>query len=228
MHSGIVKSTVLVGRSQGFGEEIANSVSHGLACALSVFALVLLVKTSVVHSTVTLVAAIVFGVTMVLLYLVSTLYHALPQGKAKRIFMVLDHSAIYLFIAGSYTPFALGPLAGGWGWTIFGLIWGLALLGVSFKALGLLNRPWLSNSFYLAMGWLVVIAVVPLTQRVAPLGLILLISGGLAYTLGIVFISLDSRWKYAHTIWHGFVVAGSGCQFVAALNYAVPWVGQVG
>ncbi|MEI8403402.1 MAG: hemolysin III family protein, partial [Alcaligenaceae bacterium] len=117
------------------------------------------------------------------------------------------------------------PLSGGWGWTIFGLIWGLAVLGVSFKALGLLNRPWLSNSFYLAMGWLVVIAVIPLTQRMAPQGLMLLVGGGLAYTAGILFFSLDSRWKYAHTIWHGFVVVGSGCHLFAALNYAGPYMG---
>ncbi|MEI8403105.1 MAG: hemolysin III family protein [Alcaligenaceae bacterium] len=225
MPSSIVQSSVPAGRSQGFGEEIANSVSHGLACAVSIFALVLLVKTSATRSTTSLVAATVFGATMILLYLVSTLYHALPHGKAKRIFLILDHSAIYLFIAGSYTPFALGPLSGGWGWTIFGLIWGLAVLGVSFKALGLLNRPWLSNSFYLAMGWLVVIAVIPLTQRMAPQGLVLLVSGGLAYTAGILFFSLDSRWRYAHTIWHGFVVAGSGCHLFAALHYAQPYVG---
>lgn len=225
MPSLTLKPSALATRAQGLGEEIANSVSHGLACAVSIFALVLLVKTTAMQSTTTLVAATVFGATMILLYLVSTLYHALPSGKAKRVFLILDHSAIYLFIAGSYTPFALGPLEGGWGWTIFGLIWGLALFGVSFKALGLLNRPWVSNSFYLAMGWLVVIAVVPLTQRVAPQGLILLLSGGLAYTLGIVFFSLDSRWKYAHTIWHGFVVAGSGCHLLAALNYAGPYTG---
>jgi len=208
-------------RTQTLGEEIANALSHGIACAISILALVLLIRSGQALSTTRLVAAIVFGATMILLYLASTLYHALPQGKTKRVFLILDHGAIYIFIAGSYTPFALGPLAGAWGWTIFGIIWGLAVLGVTFKALGLLARPWISNSFYLAMGWLVLIAVVPLTERMATQGLIFLVSGGLAYTAGILFFSLDSRYKYAHAIWHSFVVLGSGFHILAALDSMV-------
>jgi hemolysin III len=162
----------------------------------------------------------VFVGTMVLLYLASTLYHALPAGRAKRVFMKLDHGAIYLFIAGSYTPFSLGVLGGGWGWTLFGLVWAMALAGVMLKAFDRLSHPWLSTGLYLAMGWLVLIAAVPLLDRVAAQGVTLLVAGGLAYTAGVLFFAMDSRWRYAHAVWHGFVVLGSACHFFAVLGYA--------
>ena len=152
------------------------------------------------------VGAAVFAATMVLLYLTSTLYHALPPGRAKRVFMKLDHGAIYLFIAGSYTPFALGVLGGPWGWTLFGLVWSIAAVGVTLKAFDRLSHPWLSTGLYLAMGWLALIATAPLLERVPSPGLVLLLAGGLAYTVGVVFFMLDSRVRYAHTVWHGFVV----------------------
>jgi hemolysin III len=167
-----------------------------------------------------IVGASVFAATMVLLYLISTLYHALPAGRAKRVFMRLDHGAIYVFIAGSYTPFALGVLGGPWGWTLFGLVWSFAVLGVTLKAVDRLSHPWLSTGLYLVMGWLVLIAVVPLVERVPPPGVALLVAGGLAYTAGVVFFILDSRFRYAHAVWHGFVVAGSGFHYFAVLNYA--------
>jgi hemolysin III len=157
---------------------------------------------------------------MMLLYLASTLYHSLPQGRAKQVFMKLDHGAIYIFIAGSYTPFTLGALTGPWGWSLLGVIWGLAVVGVALKAFNRLSHPWLSTGLYLAMGWLVLIAAVPLIQRVPAAGVAWLAAGGLAYTAGVVFFVLDSRIKYAHAVWHSFVMAGTGCHFVAVLGYA--------
>ncbi|MCZ8251355.1 MAG: hemolysin III family protein [Hylemonella sp.] len=207
-------------RPQTLGEEIANSVSHGVALlAALVGAPFLLVSASQLSAT-NIVGAAVFAATMILLYLTSTLYHALPVGRAKGIFLKLDHGAIYLFIAGSYTPFALGALGGPWGWTLFGLVWGMAALGITLKAFDRLTHPWLSTSLYLAMGWIVLIAAVPLVERVATPGLVLLVTGGLAYTVGVVFFLLDSKLKYAHAVWHAFVAVGTGLHFFAVLDYA--------
>lgn len=207
-------------RAQTLGEEIANSVSHGLALLAALAAApVLIMAASRLHAA-NIVGAAVFAATMVLLYLASTLYHALPAGRAKRVFYKLDHGAIYLFIAGSYTPFTLGRLGGAWGWTLFGVVWGLAALGVALKAFDRLSHPWLSTGLYLAMGWLVLIAAVPLVERVPATGLALLVAGGLAYTVGVVFFVLDSRLPYAHTVWHGFVAAGTAFHFFAVLSYA--------
>ena len=207
-------------RSQSIGEEIANSVSHGLGLLVAIAAVPFLVVAAREFGVANVVGVSVFGATMVLLYLTSTIYHALPPGRAKRIFMKLDHGAIYVFIAGSYTPFTLGALRGAWGWTLFGLIWSLAALGVVLKAFDRLSHPWLSTGLYLAMGWLIVIAFVPLVEHVALPGVALLVAGGLAYTAGVVFFVLDSRLRYAHAVWHGFVVAGTGCHFFAVLGYS--------
>ncbi|MDE2617714.1 MAG: hemolysin III family protein [Burkholderiales bacterium] len=207
-------------RPQTLGEEIANSVSHGLALLAALIAAPILLVAVSPQSAANIVGAAVFAATMVLLYFTSTLYHALPQGRAKRVFMKLDHGAIYLFIAGSYTPFALGVMGGAWGWTLFGLVWGMAAMGVTLKAFDRLSHPWLSTGLYLAMGWLVLIAAVPLVERVPSNGLILLVAGGLAYTVGVVFFMLDSRVRYAHAVWHGFVAAGTGLHFFAVLGYA--------
>jgi hemolysin III len=207
-------------RPQTLGEEIANSVSHGVALlAALVGAPFLLVSASQLSAT-NIVGAAVFAATMVLLYFTSTLYHALPAGRAKRVFLKLDHGAIYLFIAGSYTPFALGALGGPWGWTLFGLVWTMAALGITLKAFDRLSHPWLSTGLYLAMGWIVLIAAVPLVERVATPGLVLLVAGGLAYTVGVVFFLLDSKMKYAHAVWHAFVAIGTGLHFFAVLDYA--------
>lgn len=210
----------MIERAQSLGEEIANSVSHGVALLAAIAALPFLLAAASHLDVANVVGASVFAATMVLLYLISTLYHALPAGRAKRVFMRLDHGAIYVFIAGSYTPFALGVLGGPWGWTLFGLVWSLAVLGVTLKAVDRLSHPWLSAGLYLVMGWLVLIAVVPLVERVPLPGIALLVAGGLAYTIGVVFFMLDSRFRYAHTVWHGFVIAGSGCHFFAVLGYA--------
>lgn len=207
-------------RLQSLGEEIANSVSHGLALLAAIGAVPFLMAAARDLSTASRVGAVVFAVTMVLLYFTSMLYHALPNGRAKRVFLKLDYCAIFLFIAGSYTPFALGALYGAWGWTLFGLVWALAVVGVILKSTDKLSHPWISTGLYLGMGWLVLIAAVPLVERVPTQGLIWLVAGGLAYTLGVVFFVLDSRIRYAHAIWHGFVVAGTGCHFFAVMGYA--------
>ncbi len=207
-------------RPQTLGEEIANSVSHGLALLAALIAAPILLVAVSPHSAANIVGAAVFAATMVLLYFTSTLYHALPPGRAKRVFLKLDHGAIYLFIAGSYTPFALGVMGGAWGWTLFGLVWAMAVAGIALKAFDRLSHPWLSTGLYLAMGWLVLIAAVPLVERVPSAGLALLVAGGLAYTVGVVFFMLDSRMRYAHAVWHAFVAAGTGLHFFAVLGYA--------
>jgi hemolysin III len=207
-------------RLQSRGEELANSVSHGVALLAAIGVVPLLISVARQRNVGSLIGAIVFAVTMVLLYLTSTLYHALPAGRAKQIFLKLDHGAIYLFIAGSYTPFALGALAGSWGWTLFGLVWSLAAIGVTLKTFGRLSHPWLSTGLYLVMGWLVLIAAVPLMHKVPLPGIELLVAGGLAYTTGVIFFVLDSRLRYAHAIWHGFVATGTLCHFFAVLDYA--------
>lgn len=166
-----------------------------------------------------IVGASIFAATLILLYTSSTLYHALPQSKAKHLFRVFDHGAVFLLIAGTYTPFTLGVLRGPWGWTLFGLVWGLAALGILLIAIGGIRHPRLSMAVYLGMGWLIVIAIRPLWQRVPLAGLLWLAAGGLAYTVGVAFLA-DKRRRYSHFIWHLLVLAGSGCHFIAVLSYS--------
>jgi hemolysin III len=209
-------------RPQTRGEELANSLSHGLALLAAAAAVPVLVVASARHGSATNVAATcVYAATMVLLYAASALYHAIPHPEAKRVFRKLDHGAIFLFIAGSYTPFALGALGGPWGWALFGIVWALAAVGVALKATDRMSHPILSTGLYLAMGWLAVVAAKPLLAHVATGGLVLLAAGGLAYTVGVVFFALDSRVRYAHFVWHLFVVAGTACHFFAVLDYAI-------
>jgi hemolysin III len=156
----------------------------------------------------------------VLLYLSSTLYHALPIGEAKRVFRTIEHSAIFFLIAGTYTPFTLGVLHGAMGWTVFGLVWGLAAAGVALKIFNRLSHPIISTGLYLLMGWLILIAAKPLISRVPVSGLLLIAAGGAAYTAGVGFFAADSRLKYGHFIWHLFVIAGSTCHYFAVLWYA--------
>jgi hemolysin III len=208
-------------RVQTPGEEVANAVTHGLACLLAIAALPLLVWQSQRQgSAADIVAASVFGAAMVLLYGISTLYHALPAGAAKRWFNRLDHAAIYLLIAGSYTPFTLGVLQGPWGWTLFGVVWGAAALVVTIKLMNRLRHPWLSTGLYVAMGWVAVVAAGPLVERMPLAGLAWLVAGGLCYTLGAAVFMLDNRLRYAHALWHLFVLAGSVCHFFAVFGYA--------
>ncbi|NTV10418.1 MAG: hemolysin III family protein [Zoogloea sp.] len=208
-------------RPQSPGEEIANSVSHGLGFLLALAcAPILIVAQARQGHAANIVGVSVFAVTMMLLYFSSALYHATPPSPSKRLYAKLDHGAIFLFIAGSYTPFALGVLEGAWGWTLFGLIWALAAGGLALKALDKLSHPLLSTGLYLAMGWLVVIAAVPLLERVSTAGVAWLVAGGLAYTVGVVFYLTDARLKFGHFVWHLFVMAGTACHFFAVLWYS--------
>jgi len=208
-------------RMQSRGEELANSLSHGLGLIAALVATPFLVLQAVRQGDAAfMVGASVFAATMVLLYLASTLYHALPVGRAKRVFRVIEHSAIFLLIAGTYTPFTLGVLRGTWGWSLLGVVWGSAVAGVVLKALNRLTHPILTTSLYLLMGWLIVIAAEPLSERVPPAGLLWLVAGGLAYTIGVFFFALDSRLRYGHFIWHLFVMAGTACHYFAVLWYA--------
>jgi hemolysin III len=167
-----------------------------------------------------IVGASIFATTMVLLYLSSAIYHALPAGKAKRVFQIIEHSAIFLLIAGTYTPFTLGVLRGAWGWTLLGLVWGLALAGVALKAFVRMSHPVISTGLYLFMGWLILLAANPMYDRVPVSGLLWLVAGGVAYTAGVVFFVADSRLRYGHFIWHLFVMTGTACHYFAVLWYA--------
>ena len=157
---------------------------------------------------------------MILLYLSSALYHALPTGRAKDAFRVIEHSAIFLLIAGSYTPFTLGVLRGAWGWTLVWLVWSVAVAGVTLKIFDKISHPVLSTGLYVLMGWLIVIAVDPMLERMPVAGLLWLLAGGLFYTSGVAFFATDSRLRYGHLIWHMFVIAGTTCHYFAVLWYA--------
>jgi hemolysin III len=208
-------------RPQTLGEEIANAISHGLGLALAIVALPTLVHAAALRGPAAgVVGAALFGSTMVLLYGVSTLYHALPRGSVKRFFQRLDHAAIFLFIAGSYMPFLLGVLRGGWGWSLLGVVSAAAVVGVVAKLLNRLKHPLWSTGLYVAMGWVALVAAVPLVQRMAPSGLAWLVAGGVSYTLGAVVFQFDNKLRYAHFAWHLFVIGGSACHFVAALHYS--------
>ena len=207
-------------RPQSLGEEVANSVSSGVGLLAALVAFPILVITALNRGDLAgIVGATVFATTMVLLYLTSTIFHALPPNRAKRVFQILEHSAIYFLIAGTYTPFTLGVLRGDWGWTLFGLVWALAVVGTVFKALGGVRYTTFSTWVYLAMGWLVLIAIEPVLTLVPEWGLFWLLAGGIAYTAGAVFFMAE-RIRYFHFVWHLFVVMGTACHFVAVLRYA--------
>ena len=201
-------------------EEIANSISHGIGLALAIVATPILIGAAVRAGSVwSLVGVSVFASAMLCLYFASTLYHALRHDKAKRFFRTLDHGAIFLLIAGTYTPFTLGVLRGPWGWTLLGLIWAMAVAGLTMKAVAGTSYRWLSMVLYLSMGWLVVIAAKPVLLRVPVPGILWLLAGGLAYTAGVAFYSAH-RLRYHHFVWHLFVLVGTTCHFFAVLWYS--------
>ncbi len=204
------------------GEEIANSVSHGVGALLAVCGLVVLTVFAALRGNVWhIVGCSVFGAALVLLYTTSTLYHGIRHPRAKAALRALDHSAIFILIAGTYTPFALVSLHGPWGWSLFGVIWGLAVLGIILQ-MGVLGRGTAASVLlYVGMGWVVVIAIKPLLDAVAPGGLALMLIGGLAYTTGIGFY-VWRRLPYHHAVWHGFVLLGSASHFFAILFYVIP------
>jgi len=208
-------------RMQSPAEEFANSASHVLGLlATLVAAPVLVIAMRGDGSTANVVGVSVFAASMILLYLSSALYHGAPQGARKHFFHKLDHAAIYVLIAGTYTPFTLGVLGGAWGWTLFGLIWTLAAIGLVLKAFDGLSNRYISIGLYLLMGWLIVVAAKPLIDKVPTAGLVWLVCGGLAYTGGVVFYALSSRLRFGHFIWHLFVMAGTACHFFAVLWYS--------
>ncbi len=205
--------------SQSLGEEIANSISHGIGLLLAIAVMPFLIMAAVRQGdAANVVGASVFGATLVLLYLSSTIYHALPQNKAKRLFQLFDHTAIFLLIAGTYTPFTLGVLRGAWGWTLLSLIWSMAIFGVVLKAVSGTRHHRLSMFLYLAMGWLVLIALPRVLETVPAFGLVWIAAGGIAYTGGIAFFA--GKRRYSHFVWHLFVLTGSICHVFAVLWYA--------
>jgi hemolysin III len=203
------------------GEEIANAITHGAGLVASLIALpVLIWSASQSHDGARIAGVTIFGVTLCLLYTASTLYHSFPPGRTKRVFRVLDHGAIYLLIAGTYTPFALGALRGPWGWSLLAIAWTLAVAGVLLKATVGFKYERLSTVIYVAMGWMAIVAIKPMLQHVPRAGLVWLVAGGLCYTGGVVFYATDRRLWYGHAVWHLFVAAGSLCHFFAVLGYS--------
>ncbi len=200
------------------GEELANSISHGIGFVSALIASPVLVLGALRHGASAVVGAAVFAATMSLLYLTSTIYHALPENRAKRVFQILDHGAIYLLIAGTYTPFTLVTLRGPWGWSLFGTVWGLAIIGI-VKELAVGRERVPSVPLYVAMGWLGVIAAVPLFNQLPAEGLFWLVAGGLMYTVGIIFYANDERWRHAHGVWHLFVLGGTACHYYTVLEF---------
>jgi len=216
-------TTAIEERPQTLGEEIANAISHGIGFLFAVASLPILVMFNArVGHAVNIVAVSVFSVTMMVLYLTSALYHAVPEGRYKGLLNRADHAAIYLFIAGSYTPFALGVLHGRLGWTLFGAIWALAAAGIAVKMMNRLKHPLWSTGLYVAMGWLALLCAGPLVHAMPAAGLAWLLAGGIAYTAGAVVFLFDSKVPYLHFVWHLFVLAGTACHFFAALWYSVP------
>jgi hemolysin III len=208
-------------REQTRAEELANSISHGLGLVAALVGIPFLVAASARHGDLLdIVGALVFSASVVLLYLSSAVYHGLRNGKAKRVLRVVEHSAIYLLIAGTYTPFTLGVLRGTWGWMLFGAVWTFAAIGVALKAFNRASHPTLSTSLYLLMGWLIVVAAEPLMAGLSTPAILLLIAGGLAYTVGVIFFALDSRLPFGHLVWHVFVMTGTTCHFFALLWHA--------
>jgi hemolysin III len=206
-------------RNQTLGEEIANSISHGVG-ALGAFAITpIMIINAIDSGAAAVVGAGVFGGTMIVLYLASTLYHAFPHSRTKRVFNILDHAAIFLLIAGTYTPFTLGVLRGAWGWSLFGVVWAIAVLGIVIKSVAGAASGKLSTSLYLAMGWIAVVAAKPFWEKIPSAGLLWLLAGGAMYSAGVLFF-IARRMRYGHFIWHFFVMAGTACHVVAVMKYA--------
>lgn len=215
------KASSAVKREQSLGEEIANSVSHGIGLLLSLIVLPVLILAALRQGSASaLVGATVFAVSLVVLYCASTIYHALPPNRAKQFFRLLDHVAIFLLIAGTYTPFTLGVLRGPLGWTLLALVWGMAILGITLKVVWGFRYKAVSTGMYLAMGWMAVIAVQEVWLRMPVSGIKWLLAGGLAYTVGVVFFVAE-RMRYNHLAWHLFVLISSTCHTCAVLWYAI-------
>jgi hemolysin III len=203
---------------QSLGEEIANSITHGTGVGLSIAALVILVVFAAkLGDAWKVVGFSIYGAMLIIMFLSSTLYHAFPQPKMKRFFRILDHSSICLLIAGTYTPITIGVMRGGWGWTLFGLIWGLTLLGINLQIFAMHKLKWMSTVMYVLMGCLIIIAVKPLLSK-APAGLLMwMLLGGACYLLGTLFY-IWRKLPWHHPIWHLFVLGGAVCHFFGMLS----------
>ncbi len=208
-------------RNQSLGEEIANSISHGVGFLAALAVTPLLIIKAVPSGATAIVGVSIFGATMMILYMASTLYHAFPQSRTKRVFQIFDHSAIFLLIAGTYTPFTLCVLPVAWGWPLFGVIWALAAFGVVMKSSVSVRPSKISTMLYLGMGWLALIAAKPLYDALPMGGLGWLIAGGAMYSIGVIFFAFDHRIKYSHFIWHLFVLAGTACHVISVMVYVI-------
>jgi hemolysin III len=206
------------------GEELANSITHGVGALLSVVGLTLmLILAATENDAMRTASSIIYGSTLILLFLFSTLYHSFKHHSVKDVFQVLDHCAIYLLIAGTYTPFLLISLEGAWGYSLMAVIWGLAIFGIAFKVRFRERFPKVTLLTYLLMGWLIVVAASEVMARIPAGALTLLIAGGAIYTVGVVFFIWD-RLPYNHAVWHLFVLGGSACHFFAIYGYVIPSV----
>ena len=205
------------------GEEITNSITHGLGVLFGVTILVLtIIMAAHNHNAVGVVAASIYGVSMIVMFLMSCLYHAMsPRIGAKKVFRVIDHCDIYLFIAGSYTPFCISLIGGATGWTLFGIIWGCAILGVLLNSINLEKFKYISIALYLIMGWMVIISFNSLYNAIPTKGLMLLLTGGIIYTLGAILYGLGKKVRYMHSVFHLFVLAGCIIQSFSILFYAI-------
>jgi hemolysin III len=206
----------------GSRSENVNCLTHGLGLMLSLAGAPLLIVLAALHGNAWhIVGVAVYGATLIALYAASTIYHACRSDGLRRVFQVLDHSSIYLLIAGTYTPFALVTLRGPWGWTLLGLVWGIAVFGITWKIVAASRWPAVSLASYLLMGWLAVVAIKPLIAAVQLGGIAWILAGGLAYTLGTIFLGWK-RLPYHHAVWHVMVIAGSVCHYLAIAKYVVP------
>ncbi len=203
-------------------EELAHALTHGLGVILGIIGLVILLVQASSHGDAWHVtSSAIYGASLIILYLASTVYHAAPIGKLKVLLQKFDHAGIFLLIAGTYTPFTLVSLRGGWGWSIFGVVWGLALIGFYHELFARRQFRNLSLGLYLIMGWMIMIAIKPMIASVPPGGLWLLLAGGLSYTFGVAFYLWKSL-RFHHAIWHLFVLGGSICHFLAIMLYVIP------
>ena len=203
------------------GEEIFNSVSHGVGVLLSIAALVLLIVFAAIYSDgYGLASALVYGISLILLYTMSMVYHIVQNEKGKKVLRIFDHCSIFILIAGTYTPYLLGPLRGALCWTIFGIIWGVTVIGILLNAISLERFKVISLICYVLMGWGIVLSIKPLAQNLPLGGLWLLIAGGLVYTVGIIFYVMK-KYRYMHSVWHLFVLAGSICHYFSILLFVL-------
>ncbi|MGO9274386.1 MAG: PAQR family membrane homeostasis protein TrhA [Terriglobia bacterium] len=203
-------------------ERLANATTHGFGLALSIAGAIVLISDSILHGSVWhIVACSVYAASLVLLYLSSTLYHTFIAQPYKRMFRILDHSAIYFLIAGTYTPFTMVSLRGRWGWTLLGVLWGLALCGVALKLVAIGRFPAVSIAVYILMGWMGIISIKPLLAAISLRGFLWVVAGGILYTGGVLFYKAK-KMAYNHAIWHLFVMGGSACHYFAVVFYVLP------